>query len=131
MTDILPEQGAAWRWLRALTDAQQSIVGDLFHAAITEGCGTPSAVLEHARQSLVLRGEDASEADKPGLRRIYSHLRDRETGALAFAEDRLAWSRLTEEEREQLRAESARAVLEREKQRHRERLAAWAQAGGR
>lgn len=123
--------GAAERWLRALTDAQQSVVAELFFAAMAEDCDTPNAICRHAVQSLRLRIEEADAAERPGLRRIESHLCSHTTGALAFAADRLAWSKLSEEEQKQRREASRQEYRERLLQRQKERLAAWAQGGAR
>lgn len=129
---ILPEQGAAARWLRGLTGAQQSVVAGLFLAAIVLGSDTADAVLQHALQALELQGQGADAAQRPELRRIHAHLRTGGAGALAFAADRLAWSRLPEVERDGLRAASAVAFREQALERYKSRLAAFdAAAGGR
>lgn len=129
MAEILPEQGAAMRWLRALTDAQQALVAELFGAAIAEDCATPNAVCRHAVQSLRLQIDEADASARPRLRRVESHLCSHTTGALAFAQDRITWAALPEAEKERLRTESADRYREQLRANAKARHAAIAQGG--
>jgi hypothetical protein len=128
---VTPEPSAAQRWLRALTDGQQSVVSRLYLAAIQEGESTPAAVRAHAAASLAARIEEADAAERPGLRRIATHLDTHQVGALAFAQDRLEWHALPEAEKERRREASRQESQARQLDRHKARLAGWAQGSGR
>jgi hypothetical protein len=131
VADLHREPSTVERWLRALTDAQQSLVARLFLAAIAEGCSSAFAVYQHALRSLRLQIEEADAAERPGLRRIESHMATHTVGALAFAQDRLEWHALPQAEKERRREASRQAFQARQLERLQAKRAAWAQAGGR
>jgi hypothetical protein len=131
VADLHREPSTVERWLRALTDAQQSVVARLYLAAIQEECSSPEAVHAHAVASLAARIEAADAAERPGLRRIATHLDTHQVGALAFAQDRLDWVALPEAEKARRREASRQAFQQRQLERLQAKRAAWAQAGGR
>lgn len=131
MGDARTEPSTVERWLRALTDAQQSVVARLYLAAIQEGERTPAAVRAHAVASLRLQIEEADAAERPGLRRIATHLDTHQVGALAFAQDRLDWVALPEAEKERRREASRLEHQARQLERLQAKRAAWAQESGR
>jgi hypothetical protein len=106
--DIIPQRA----WLAQLPAHCRSTVANWFHNAVRSGMTMPESVLWQVQRETQGRLGATGHVVDPHCQAILDLLRTDRAGALAYAEDVLAYERLPYEERQRVKAERAAPYLQ-------------------